>query len=65
MFDRELHKFFVYAKFLYKVLRKVDKGNITLDDQILLSTTSLKRELRAASELEKHDGVIPPIKGGI
>jgi type I restriction enzyme R subunit len=65
MFDKDLHRFSIYAKFLSKMLPKDGKAEIILDDKILLEYYKLEKDFEGGIALEKHEGVIPPIKGGI
>jgi len=64
MFDKELHKFSVYAKFLQKVLPKGKRGFVDLDGKILLEYYRLEKDFEGTITLENHEGgLIPPIKG--
>lgn len=63
MFDRELHKFSIYAKFLYKVLPKEKGPFITLDDKILMEYYRLEKEFSGSISLEGSEGGLGSIKG--
>lgn len=63
MFDRELHKFSIYAKFLYKVLPKEKGPFITLDDKILMEYYRLEKEFDGSISLEGSEGGLGSIKG--
>lgn len=63
MFDRELHKFSIYAKFLYKVLPKEKGPFITLDDKILMEYYRLEKEFGGSISLEGSEGGLGSIKG--
>ena len=65
MFDKELHMFYIYAKFLNKVLPKDDKTHVVVDDKVLLEYYRLEKDFEGGITLDKHEGLIPPIKGGI
>lgn len=63
MFDRDLHKFSVYAKFLYKVLPKTRGPYITIDDKVLLEYYKLEKEFDGSISLSGLEGGIGGIKG--
>ena len=63
MFDRDLHKFSVYARFLYKVLPKEKGPFITLDDKILLEYYRLEKEFEGSISLAGAEGGLGGIKG--
>ncbi|MDE6726176.1 MAG: DEAD/DEAH box helicase family protein, partial [Ruminiclostridium sp.] len=63
MFDRDLHKFSVYAKFLYKVLPKEKGPFIFLDDKILMEYYKLEKEFEGSISLESSEGGLGGIKG--
>ncbi|MCR5837145.1 MAG: DEAD/DEAH box helicase family protein [Lachnospiraceae bacterium] len=64
MFDKDIHKFSVYAKFLYTML---PKGNgpkrIDIDDMILLEYYKLEKKFEGSIELEEPEGGYTPISG--
>lgn len=63
MFDRDLHKFSVYAKMLYKVLPKEKGPFITLDDKILMEYYRLEKEFDGSISLAGAEGGLDGIKG--
>ena len=63
MFDRELHKFSVFAKFLYKILPKEKGPFIVLDDKILMEYYRLEKEFDGSISLEGSEGGLGGIKG--
>lgn len=63
MFDRDLHKFSVYAKFLYKVLPKTRGPYITIDDKVLLEYYKLEKEFDGSISLSGLEGGIGGING--
>lgn len=63
MFDRDMHKFSVYAKMLYKVLPKEKGPFITLDDKILMEYYRLEKEFDGSISLESSEGGLGGIKG--
>lgn len=63
MFDRDMHKFSVYAKMLYKVLPKEKGPFITLDDKILMEYYRLEKEFDGSISLEGSEGGLDGIKG--
>lgn len=63
MFDPDLHKFSVYAKFLYKVLPKKRGPYITIDDKVLLEYYKLEKEFDASISLSGLEGGLGGIKG--
>ena len=63
MFDRELHKFSMYARFLYKVLPKEKGPFITLDNKILLEYYRLEKEFEGSISLAGTEGGLGGIKG--
>ena len=63
MFDRDLHKFSVYAKFLYKVLPKEKGPYITIDDKVLLEYYRLEKEFDGSISLSGNEGGLGGIKG--
>lgn len=64
MFDTDLHRFSVYAKFLSTVLPKGEKATVDLDDIILMEYYRLEKSYEGAIVMEKHDDYsVDPIKG--
>ena len=64
LFDKDIHKFSVYSKFLYAML---PKGNgterVSVDDKIMLEYYKLEKDFEGSSELEGSDGGYVPISG--
>lgn len=64
MFDTDLHRFSVYAKFLSTVLPKGENVMVDLDDKILLQYYRLEKSYEGAIVMETHDDYsVDPIKG--
>ncbi len=63
MFDRDLHKFSIYAKFLYKVLPKEKGPYITIDDKVLLEYYRLEKEFDGSISLSGSESGLGGIKG--
>ena len=63
MFDRDMHKFSVYSKMLYKVLPKEKGPFITLDDKIMMEYYRLEKEFAGSISLEGSEGGLGGIKG--
>ena len=63
MFDCDLHKFSIYAKFLYKVLPKEKGPYITIDDKVLLEYYRLEKEFDGSISLSGNEGGLGGIKG--
>lgn len=64
LFDKDIHKFSVYSKFLYIWLPKgtvIDK--IDIDDKVLLEYYKLQKEFEGSIELEPTEGGYVPITG--
>lgn len=64
LFDKDIHKFSVYSKFLYAML---PKGNgterVSVDDKIMLEYYKLEKDFEGSIELEGSDGGYVPISG--
>lgn len=64
LFDKDIHKFSVYAKFLYTMLPKGGgAGKIDIDDKVLLEYYRLEKDYEGSIELESTDGGFTPISG--
>lgn len=64
LFDKDIHKFSVYAKFLYTMLPKGGgAGRIDIDDKVLLEYYRLEKDFEGPIELESTDGGFTPISG--
>lgn len=64
LFDKDIHKFSVYAKFLYTMLPKGGGGGkIDIDDKVLLEYYRLEKDFEGPIELESTEGGFTPISG--
>jgi type I restriction enzyme R subunit len=64
LFDKDIHKFSVYAKFLYKMLPKGESSErVSVDDKVLLEYYKLEKNFEGPIELEGSDGGYVPITG--
>ena len=63
LFDKELHGFSVYARFLAKMLPKDTTERLDLSGQISLEYYRLEKEFAGPIELESSEGGAHPIKG--
>ena len=64
LFDKDIHKFSVYSKFLYAMLPKGQGGDkVNIDDKVLLEYYKLEKDFEGAIELESVDGGYVPISG--
>ena len=63
MFDKDIHKFSVYAKFLYKFLPKGGGTKVDVDDKVLLEYYKLEKEFEGNIELEPTEEGFRPITG--
>lgn len=64
LFDKDIHKFSVYSKFLYTMLPKGGTTEkINIDDKILLEYYKLEKDFEGAIELEGADGGYVPVTG--
>lgn len=63
MFDKDIHKFSVYAKFLYKFLPKGGGAKVDVDDKVLLEYYKLEKEFEGNIELEPAKEGFRPITG--
>ena len=63
LFDKNLHKFSVYAKFLAMQLPKADIEPVNVDDKVLLEYYRLEKAFDGAIELEKTEEGFTPITG--
>ena len=64
LFDKDIHKFSVYAKFLYSMLPKggvIEK--VVIDDKILLEYYKLEKQFEGSIELESTEGGYVPVSG--
>lgn len=63
MFDKDIHKFSIYAKFLYKFLPKGGGVKVDVDDKVLLEYYKLEKEFEGSIELEPAEEGFRPISG--
>ena len=63
LFDKPLHKFSVYAKFLAMQLPKADTEEVNVDDKVLLEYYRLEKDYDGAIELESTAEGFTPITG--
>ena len=64
LFDKDIHRFSVYAKFLYKMLPKGQGADrVSVDDKVLLEYYKLEKDFDGQIELEGSDGGFVPVTG--
>ena len=63
LFDKDIHRFSVYAKFLAMQLPKQGTDRVDVDDKVLLEYYRLEKEFDGAIELESTEGGFTPITG--
>lgn len=63
MFDKDMHKFSVYAKFLSKVLPKNNAPRVDLDGKILMEYYRLQKDFEGSITLVGSEGGFGGIKG--
>ncbi|SDM59008.1 type I restriction endonuclease subunit R [Lachnospira pectinoschiza] len=64
MFDKDIHRFSIYGKFLYVMLPKgPGTERIDIDDKVLLEYYKLVKDYDGAIELESTEGGYVPISG--
>ena len=63
LFDKDLHKFSLYAKFLYTMLPKGDKEQVFVDDKVLLEYYRLEKDFEGGIELQPTEEGFRPITG--
>lgn len=64
MFDKDIQKFYVYAKFLLKCIPKDDREKIDLSDKLILEYYKLSKSFEGSIEIEGN-GEVPNIKGEV
>lgn len=65
MFDKDMQKFYVYAKYLTKVIKDDNGGKINLNDELLLEYFKLTKTSEGSITLDKAGEVgVPPVSGG-
>ncbi|GHU40468.1 type I restriction endonuclease subunit R [Spirochaetia bacterium] len=63
MFDKDLHKFSQYAKFLLKFLPTKDVDRVSVDDKILMEYYRLEKNFDGSIALKSTETGFSPIKG--
>ncbi len=63
LFDKEIHKFSVYSKFLYTMLPKGGGSRVDIDDKVLLEYYRLEKDFEGSIELQSTEGGYVPISG--
>lgn len=63
LFDKDIHKFSVYAKFLATMLPKGDGEKVNVDDKVLLEYYRLEKGYEGSIELESTGEGFRPITG--
>ena len=64
LFDKDIHRFSIYSKFLYTMLPKGHGGEkINIDDKVLLEYYKLEKDFEGPIELESIEGGYTPISG--
>lgn len=63
LFDKDIHKFRVYAKFLYTMLPKGGRDKVYIDDKVLLEYYRLEKDFEGGIELESTPEGFRPITG--
>ncbi len=63
LFDKELHKFSIYAKFLATMLPKGSAEPVYVDDKVLLEYYKLQKDFEGAIELQATEEGFTPITG--
>jgi type I restriction enzyme R subunit len=63
LFDKDIHKFSVYVKFLYTMLPKSGRDKVFVDDKVLLEYYRLEKDFEGGIELESSEDGFRPITG--
>lgn len=63
LFDKELHKFSIYAKFLSMMLPKGGSETVYIDDKVLLEYYKLEKDFDGSIKLEPTSEGFTPITG--
>ena len=63
LFDKDIHKFSVYAKFLAKMLPKGKVEDVNIDDKVMLEYYRLEKSFEGNIELEQADDGFRSITG--
>jgi len=64
MFDKELHKFNIFAKFLRAKLPR-DREVVNVDNKVILEYYKLQKSFEGSIKLEQSTGGVVGIKGGL
>ena len=62
-FDKQLHKFSIYSKFLLIILPKDSSEKVYIDDKVLLEYYKLEKDFDGSIKLEPTDDGFTPITG--
>lgn len=63
LFDRDIHKFSVFSKFLYTMLPKGSRDNVYVDDKVLLEYYRLEKAFEGTIDLKPTEEGFRPITG--
>ena len=63
LFDKDIHRFSVYARFLYMMLPKGSREHVDVDDKVMLEYYRLEKDFEGSIELESMEGGFVPITG--
>ena len=63
LFDKDIHKFSVYAKFLHTMLPKGGRDKVYVDDKVLLEYYPLEKDFEGGIQLESTPEGFRPITG--
>ncbi len=63
LFDKDIHKFSVYAKFLWMQLPKGNTECVNIDDKVLLEYYRLEKDFEGSIDLEPTEEGFQPITG--
>lgn len=63
LFDKEIHKFSIYAKFLSMMLPKGGSEKVYIDDKVLLEYYKLEKDFDGSIQLEPTEEGFTPITG--
>ena len=63
LFDKDIHKFSIYAKFLYNFLPKGGQDKVFVDDKVFLEYYRLEKDFEGEIKLESGKEEVKPITG--
>lgn len=63
MFDKDMQKFFVYARLLEKCLPKGENEKVDIEDKVILEYYKLEKSFQGSVILEATEGYVGNIKG--